>query len=273
MCARLPRFDWFHGLLVRRSRCASTRTIPVPMVFVFQNNKVWFLSLVHRPAFQKDSASSGGRWTRFYCVTYCIVCYEMASFFYSDLACRVKVMYTIVTSLLATSTKYSVGVTALSPSPHAKLLCVCVLYTCCWTCWCLIRASNTKLVFFYIDLVENYNFDIERVFMKGHLKILKFWNSNSGNLIYISGTVKDLKLKFYQLRVLELYHYRSSFEKDMNLFAPQLFLRMVDFVDRPWKAISRDSVLNKTVPTNHLFSEMVDISSRPWKSYFQRWFF
>ena len=48
-----------------------------------------------------------------------------------------------------------------------------------------------------LDLVENYNFDIEHVFIQGYLKILKFWNSKSGNLIYISGTVKDLKLKFY----------------------------------------------------------------------------
>ena len=48
-----------------------------------------------------------------------------------------------------------------------------------------------------LDLVENYNFDIERVFIQGYLKILKIWNSKSGNLIYISGTVKDLKLKFY----------------------------------------------------------------------------
>ena len=47
-----------------------------------------------------------------------------------------------------------------------------------------------------LDLVENYNFDIERVFIQGYLKILKIWNSKSGNLIYISGTVKDLKLKF-----------------------------------------------------------------------------
>jgi len=37
-------------------------------------------------------------------------------------------MYTIVISLLATSTKYSVGVTALSPTPHAKLLYVCVCF-------------------------------------------------------------------------------------------------------------------------------------------------
>jgi len=48
-----------------------------------------------------------------------------------------------------------------------------------------------------LDLVENYNFDIERVFIQGYLKNLKIWNSKSGNLIYISGTVKDLKLKFY----------------------------------------------------------------------------
>ena len=48
-----------------------------------------------------------------------------------------------------------------------------------------------------LDLVENYNFDIERVFIQSHLKFLKIWNSKSGNLIYISGTVKDLKLKFY----------------------------------------------------------------------------
>ena len=48
-----------------------------------------------------------------------------------------------------------------------------------------------------LDLIENYNFDIERVFIQGYLKILKIWNSKSGNLIYISGTVKDLKLKFY----------------------------------------------------------------------------
>jgi len=48
-----------------------------------------------------------------------------------------------------------------------------------------------------LDLVENYNFDTERVFIQCHLKILKFWNSKSENLIYISGTVKDLKLKFY----------------------------------------------------------------------------
>ena len=48
-----------------------------------------------------------------------------------------------------------------------------------------------------LDLVENYNFDIEHVFIQGYLKILKFWNSKSRNLIYISGTVKDLKLKFY----------------------------------------------------------------------------
>ena len=48
-----------------------------------------------------------------------------------------------------------------------------------------------------LDLVENYNFDIERVFIQGYLKIWKFWNLKSGNLIYISGTVKDLKLKFY----------------------------------------------------------------------------
>ena len=58
----------------------------------------------------------------------CIVCYEIASFFYSDLACRVKMMYTIVISLLATSTIYSVAVTALSPPPHAKLLYVCVCF-------------------------------------------------------------------------------------------------------------------------------------------------
>ena len=48
-----------------------------------------------------------------------------------------------------------------------------------------------------LDLIENYNFDIERVFIQGYLKILKIWNSKSRNLIYISGTVKDLKLKFY----------------------------------------------------------------------------
>ena len=48
-----------------------------------------------------------------------------------------------------------------------------------------------------LDLIENYNFDIEHVFIQGYLKILKFWNSKSRNLIYISGTVKDLKLKFY----------------------------------------------------------------------------
>ena len=48
-----------------------------------------------------------------------------------------------------------------------------------------------------LDLVENYNFDIERVFIQGYLKNLKIWNSKSGNLIYISGTVKDLILKFY----------------------------------------------------------------------------
>ena len=48
-----------------------------------------------------------------------------------------------------------------------------------------------------LDLIENYNFDIERVFIQSCLKILKIWKSKPRNLIYISGTVKGLKLKFY----------------------------------------------------------------------------
>ena len=75
-----------------------------------------------------------------------------------------------------------------------------------------------------LDLVENYNFDIERVFVQSHLKILKIWNSKYGNLIYISEIVKDLKLKFCQLKVLELVGLHKF---DINFITIEVHLKKI----------------------------------------------
>ena len=88
------------------------------MVFVFQNNKVWFVSLVHRASLPEGQrahpAVAAEPDSTVLHIASCVLC--ACFIFYSELACRVKVMmYTIVISLLATSTIYSAGVTALSP--------------------------------------------------------------------------------------------------------------------------------------------------------------
>jgi len=98
-----------------------------------------------------------------------------------------------------------------------------------------------------------------RLFEKFKNLKFKIWELN----LYIWNR-KGSQTKILQLKVLELvglHKFDINFiiievhlKKDMNLFAPQLFLRMVDFVNRPWNSISRDGVLNKTVPRNHLFS-------------------
>jgi len=79
-------------------------------------------------------------------------------------------------------------------------------------------------------------------------------------------------INYKVLDLVEIYNFdkficlhQTSFKKDMNLFVLQLFLRMVDLVNCPWKSIFRDGGLNKTASKNHSFSEAVDISNRPWK--------
>jgi hypothetical protein len=99
------------------------------------------------------------------------------------------------------------------------------------------------------------------------IKILKFkiWEI----IIYISGTLNDLKQKFYQQQSYRFCLYPTLFEKDMNFFVPRLFLRIVDLVNHPWKPISRDSRVNKSAHKNHPCLETVDISNHPRKSFFR----
>jgi hypothetical protein len=104
-------------------------------------------------------------------------------------------------------------------------------------------------------------------------------NSVGDALIYIFGTLNDLKQHFYHLQsfrsrpTLQLWYkfclHPTSIEKDMNLFVLQLFLRIIDLVNHPWKLIFRDGGLNKTVPRNHPFLETVETSNNPWKSIFK----
>jgi hypothetical protein len=50
---------------------------------------------------------------------------------------------------------------------------------------------NYKVV---LDLSENYNFYIGHFSIQGHLRNSKFWNKKIWDLIYIFGTLNDLKL-------------------------------------------------------------------------------
>jgi hypothetical protein len=107
--AWLARCSWLIGVCNCTCR-TRTRTQG------FSNtNKVWFVSLDHRPASQQDASSSGGSWTRFQCVTYIASCiHVLCACFISTvtLLCLCEMYIIIVISLLAATAVVCIRVTA-----------------------------------------------------------------------------------------------------------------------------------------------------------------